>query len=77
MTHQYSLHPLWEQNLIVVTTKDECVLRILLSLEQLQLTDKTINLQAYLKATYNFGKGVIWLPNAFTTDYILAKNYLA
>ncbi|KAH8040833.1 hypothetical protein HPB51_013003 [Rhipicephalus microplus] len=74
VTHQYSLHPLWEQNLVIVGTKDECVLRILLSLEQPQLTDETINVQAYLKATDNMGKGVIWLANTFTTDHILANT---
>ncbi|KAH8033444.1 hypothetical protein HPB51_012897 [Rhipicephalus microplus] len=71
LTHQYSL--LWKQNLVIVSTKDECVLLILLSLEQLRLTDKTIRLQAYHKATDNMGKRVIRLTNTFTTDYILAN----
>ncbi|KAL1443734.1 hypothetical protein MTO96_030198 [Rhipicephalus appendiculatus] len=75
LAHQYSLHPLWEQNLVVVGTKEECVLHILLSLKQLRLTDKTtINVQAYLKATDNMGKGVIRLANTFTTDYILENT---
>ncbi|KAL1466326.1 hypothetical protein MTO96_042815 [Rhipicephalus appendiculatus] len=75
LAHHYSLHPLWEQNLVVVDTKDECVLHILLSLKQLRLTDKkTINVQAYLKATDNMGKGVIRLANTFTTDYILENT---
>ncbi|KAL1469902.1 hypothetical protein MTO96_040786 [Rhipicephalus appendiculatus] len=74
LAHQYSLHPLWEQNLVVVGTKEECVLHILLSLKQLRLTDRTINVQAYLKATDNMGKGVIRLANTFTTDYILENT---
>ncbi|KAL1485576.1 hypothetical protein MTO96_010044 [Rhipicephalus appendiculatus] len=75
LAHQYSLHPLWEQNLVVGGTKEECVLHILLSLKQLRLTDKTtINVQAYLKATDNMGKGVIRLANTFTTDYILENT---
>ncbi|KAL3197461.1 hypothetical protein MRX96_014630 [Rhipicephalus microplus] len=66
--------PTRQQNLVVVGTKNECVLRILLSLEQVQLTGRTINVQAYLKDTDNIGKGVIRLANAFTTDYILANT---
>ncbi|KAH7969799.1 hypothetical protein HPB52_021957 [Rhipicephalus sanguineus] len=74
LAHKYSLHPLWEQNLVVVGTKEECVLHTLLSLEQLRLTDRTINVQAYLKATDNMGKDVIRLANTFTTDYILENT---
>ncbi|KAH8024031.1 hypothetical protein HPB51_020789 [Rhipicephalus microplus] len=46
----------------------ECVLRIFVSLEQLRLTDKTINVQAYLKATDNMGKGVIRLANTISLN---------
>ncbi|KAL3169452.1 hypothetical protein MRX96_045506 [Rhipicephalus microplus] len=74
LTHQYSLHPLLVQNLVVAGTKDESVLRILLSLEHLLLTDNTVNVQAYLPATYNMGKCVIRLANTFTTNYILANT---
>ncbi|KAL1482412.1 hypothetical protein MTO96_050329 [Rhipicephalus appendiculatus] len=74
LAHQYSLRPLWEQNLVVVGTKEECVLHILLSLKQLGLTDRTVHVQAYLKATDNMGKGVIGLANTFTTDYILENT---
>ncbi|KAH8040738.1 hypothetical protein HPB51_012053 [Rhipicephalus microplus] len=61
------------KNLVVVGTKDDCVLQVF-SLEHLRLTDKTINVQAYLKATVNMGKGVIPLVNTFTTDYIFANT---
>ncbi|KAL1436917.1 hypothetical protein MTO96_049214 [Rhipicephalus appendiculatus] len=74
LAHQYSLHPLWEQNLVFVGTKEECAPHILLSLKELRLTDRTINVQAYLRATDNKGKGVIRLANAFTTDYILENT---
>ncbi|KAH7958333.1 hypothetical protein HPB49_000872 [Dermacentor silvarum] len=74
LAHKYSLHPIWEQNLVVVGTKEERVLPILLGLDKLRLTDRTINVQAYLKATDNMGKGVIRLANTFTTDYILDEN---
>ncbi|KAH7981255.1 hypothetical protein HPB49_022740 [Dermacentor silvarum] len=74
LPHKYSLHPIWEQNLVVVGTKEERVLPILLGLDKLRLTDRTINVQAYLKATDNMGKGVIRLANTFTTDYILENT---
>ncbi|KAH7933962.1 hypothetical protein HPB49_019691 [Dermacentor silvarum] len=74
LAHKYSLHPIWEQNLVVVATKEERVLPILLGLDKLRLTDRTINVQAYLKATDNMGKGVIRLANTFTTDYILENT---
>ncbi|KAH7953846.1 hypothetical protein HPB49_013058 [Dermacentor silvarum] len=74
LAHKYSLHPIWEQNLVVVGTKEERVLPILLGLDKLRLTDRTINVQAYLKATDNMGKGVIRLANTFTTDYILENT---
>ncbi|KAH7965510.1 hypothetical protein HPB49_008496 [Dermacentor silvarum] len=74
LAHKYSLHPIWEQNLVVVGTKEELVLPILLGLDKLRLTDRTINVQAYLKAKDNMGKGVIRLVNTFTTDYILENT---
>ncbi|KAH7954050.1 hypothetical protein HPB49_015246 [Dermacentor silvarum] len=74
IAHKYSLHPIWEQNLVVVGTKEECMLPILLGLDKLRLTDRTINVQAYLKATDNMGKGVIRQANTFTTDYILENT---
>ncbi|KAH7979558.1 hypothetical protein HPB49_009870 [Dermacentor silvarum] len=74
LAHKYSLHPIWEQNLVVVGTKEECMLPILLGLDKLRLTYRTINVQAYLKATDNMGKGVLRLANTFATDYILENN---
>ncbi|KAL3255798.1 hypothetical protein MRX96_046667 [Rhipicephalus microplus] len=68
------LHTHWEYNVVVVGTTYERVLRILLTLEHLRLTDKTINVQAYLKAIDNMGKGVISLAHTFTTDCILTNT---
>ncbi|KAH7941073.1 hypothetical protein HPB49_009763 [Dermacentor silvarum] len=63
-----------DEYVVIVGTKEERVLPILLGLDKLRLTDRTINVQAYLKATDNMGKGVIRLANTFTTDYILENT---